>query len=104
LVGEDTYSLKLERADRNLRDLILKYPAPAEQTQLMMAVQISIGMMHMQSKNVFHCNFSCHNIFIFENWLVKIGDFGGSKIDDKEPIGAEEVRYKLPLCRKEWEV
>jgi hypothetical protein len=30
LVGEDTYSLKLEWAGRNLWDLILKYPAPAE--------------------------------------------------------------------------
>jgi serine/threonine protein kinase len=103
LVGEDTYSLKLERADGNLRDLILKYPAPTEQTRLMMAVQISIGMMHMHSKNVFHCDFSCRNIFVFENWLVKIGDFGGSKIDDKEPVGAEEVRYELPLRGREWE-
>jgi serine/threonine protein kinase len=70
----------------------------------MMAVQILIGMMHMQSKNVFHCDFSCCNIFVFENWLVKIGDFGSSKIDDKESVGAKEVRYKLPLHRREWEV
>ncbi|KAG4439044.1 hypothetical protein IFR05_005472 [Cadophora sp. M221] len=66
-----------------------------------MAVQIAGGMAHIHSQNIFHCDFSCRNIFVFEDWVVKIGDFGGSKIDDKEPLGAEEVRYELPLRERE---
>ncbi|KAH9224965.1 kinase-like domain-containing protein, partial [Leptodontidium sp. 2 PMI_412] len=81
---------------------MLKCAAPAEQISLQMAVQISGGMTHIHSQNVFHCDFSCRNIFVFEDWLVKIGDFGGLKLDDKEPLGAEEVRYELPLRGREW--
>jgi serine/threonine protein kinase len=103
LIAKDIYSLKLERAKGDLRSLILKYTAPAEQIRLKMAVQISCGMAHIHSKNVFHCDFSCRNIFVFDDWLVKIGDFGGSKIDNQEPLGAEEVRYELPLRGRVWQ-
>lgn len=102
LIAKDTFSLKLERAEGDLRGLILKRPAPAEQTRLKMAVQIACGMAYIHSKNVFHCDFSCRNVFVFEDWLVKIGDFGGSKIDNQEPLGAEEVRYELPLRGRKW--
>ncbi|KAH6710671.1 kinase-like domain-containing protein [Leptodontidium sp. MPI-SDFR-AT-0119] len=97
LVAEDTFSLKIERAKGDLRSLMLKCAAPAEQISLQMAVQISGGMTHIHSQNVFHCDFSCRNIFVFEDWLVKIGDFGGSKIDDKEPLGAEEAVLSTKL-------
>ncbi|PBP18887.1 hypothetical protein BUE80_DR010390 [Diplocarpon rosae] len=102
-IAEDRFSLKLERAEGDLRGLILKCTAPDEQIRLKIAVHISSGMAHIHSKNVFHCDFSCRNVFVFENWLVKIGDFGGSKIDNQEPLGAEEVRYELPLRGRVWE-
>ena len=104
LVREDTYSLKLERALGNLRNLILACPVPAEQTRLKMAMQISCGMAHAHSRNVFHCDFSCRNVLVFTDWLLKIGDFGGSKIDDQEPLAGEETRYQLPLRGRKWEV
>ena len=88
LVREDTYSLKVERALGNLRKLILDCPAPTEQTRLNMAVQIACGMVHVHSKNVFHCDFSYRR---------------RSKIDDQEPLAAEESRYQLPLRGKVWE-
>ena len=96
------YSLKLERANGDLRDLILKRPTRAEQTCLKMAVQTSRGMIRIHLKDVFDYDFSCRNVFVFDGWLVKIGDFGGSKIDDREPLGAEDVRYELPLRRRVW--
>ena len=102
-IAKDRFSLKLERAEGDLRDLILERTAPAEQIRLKMAIQISCAMAHIHSKNVFHCDLSCRNIFVFGDWLVKIGDFGGSKIDDQEPLGAEEVRYELPLRGRLWE-
>ncbi|KAG4430678.1 hypothetical protein IFR05_013830 [Cadophora sp. M221] len=68
-----------------------------------MAIQISGAMAYIHSKNVFHCDLSCRNVFVFEDWLVKIGDFGGSKIDNQEPLGAEEVRFELPLRGRAWQ-
>jgi hypothetical protein len=34
---------------------------------------------------------------------VKIGDFGGAKIDSKDPYDAEEAWYELPLRGRSWE-
>ncbi|KAH9224059.1 hypothetical protein DL95DRAFT_440168 [Leptodontidium sp. 2 PMI_412] len=34
---------------------------------------------------------------------VLIGDFGGSKIDDQEPLAGEETRYQLPHRGRDWE-
>jgi serine/threonine protein kinase len=95
--------LKLERALGNLRKLILECPAPTEQTRLNMAVQIACGMVHVHSKNVLYCDFSCRNKFVFEDWLLKLGDFGGSTIDGQEPLAGEESRYQIPLRGREWE-
>ncbi|KAI9766115.1 MAG: hypothetical protein M1839_005031 [Geoglossum umbratile] len=103
LVRADVYSLKLERALGNLRKLILECPAPIERTRLEMAIQISCGMAYMHSMNVFHCDFSCRNVFVFKDWLLKIGDFGGSKIDNQEPLAAEESRYQLPRRGRKWD-
>lgn len=102
-VVEDVYSLKLERARGDLRSIMSVCPAPAEQVRLAMGIQMAAGMAYMHSKGVFHCDFSCRNVFAFDAWVVKIGDFGGSKIDDRKPIGAEEIRYELPLRGKTWE-
>ncbi|KAG4433686.1 hypothetical protein IFR05_010825 [Cadophora sp. M221] len=103
LIREATYSLKLERALGNLQKLILECPPPTEQTRLEMAIQIACGMAHMHSKIVFHCDFRCRNVFVFDDWLLKIGDFGGSMIDGQEPLAGEEIRYQLPLRGRGWE-
>ena len=42
LIREGIYSLKLERALGNLRQLILECPVPTEQTRLKMAIQIML--------------------------------------------------------------
>ena len=67
-----------------------------------MGIQIASALAHMHSKGVFHCDLSCRNIFLLDDWVVKVGDFGGSKIDGQAPLGAEEVRYELPLRGKDW--
>ena len=76
---------------------------PGAMTRLNMAIQIASGMTYRHRRGVFHCDFSCRNIFLIKPWTVKIGDFGGSKLDDQAPFGAEEVRYELPLREREWE-
>jgi serine/threonine protein kinase len=106
-VAAGVYSLRLELAQRgNLRDLIVntRQCAPPLDTRLRMALQTSSTLAYIHSKSVFHCDISCRNIFVFPDWCVKIGDFGGSKIDDREPLDvAEEIRYELPVRGRSWE-
>jgi hypothetical protein len=60
-------------------------------------------MSYFHSKNIFYNDFSCRNIFVLEGWLLKISDFGGSKINNEESLIREETRYQLPLRKREWE-
>ena len=78
-------------------------PAPLEDVRLKMGIQMAGGMGCIHCKNIFHCDLSCRNVFAFDDWVLKVGDFGGSKVDDREPLGAEEIRYELPVRGRTWE-
>ena len=41
--------------------------------------QITLGVMAMHSKNILHRDIKTQNIFITQNDILKIGDFGISK-------------------------
>ncbi|KAL1854456.1 hypothetical protein VTK73DRAFT_8738 [Phialemonium thermophilum] len=102
-IADEVLALKLERAQGDLRTLMKNQSPPSHEARLEMAMQIASGMAHMHRRGVFHCDFSCRNLFVTGPGKVKIGDFGGSKLGDEEPLGAEEVRYELPLRGREWE-
>jgi serine/threonine protein kinase len=102
LVHENVYSLKIERALGCLRTFVLDCPAPSKETRLAMAVQVAAAIAYVHSKNVIHADFSTRNVFVFDNWQLKLGDFGGSRIDDQEAIGAEEILYQLPRFGRAW--
>jgi len=95
LVHENVYSLKIERALGSLRTFILNCPALSKETRLAMAVHIAAAIAYVHSKNVIHADFNTRNVFVFDNWQLKLSDFGGSRIDDQEAIGAEEILYQL---------
>ncbi|KUJ07408.1 uncharacterized protein LY89DRAFT_601650, partial [Mollisia scopiformis] len=64
----------------------------------------SLALAYIHSKSVVHGDMSCRNILVCQDWIVKIGDFGGSMIDDGESLGiGEEIRYELPLRGRTWE-
>lgn len=102
-VADNVYFLKLERAEGDLRSLMPRYSIPPDQARLRMAIQIASSISYLHSKGIFHCDLSCRNVFLFHDWVVKVGDFGGSKIDSQYPLAAEEVRYELPLRGRDWE-
>jgi serine/threonine protein kinase len=102
LVHENVYSLKLERAPGCLRKFVLDCPAPSKETRLAMAVQVAAAVAYVHSKNVIHADFSTRNVFVFDNWQLKLGDFGGSRIDDQEALAAEETLYQLPRFGRTW--
>jgi serine/threonine protein kinase len=102
LVHENVYSLKIERALGCLRTFVLDCPAPSKETRLAMAVQVAAAIAYVHSKNIIHADFSTRNVFVFDNWQLKLGDFGGSRINDQGAIGAEEILYQLPRFRRAW--
>jgi serine/threonine protein kinase len=102
LVHENVYSLKIERALGYLREFVLNCPAPSKETRLAMAVQAAASISYVHSKNVIHADFSTRNLFVFDNWQLKLGDFGGSRIDDQAALAAEETLYQLPKYGRTW--
>jgi serine/threonine protein kinase len=71
--------------------------------RLTWVIDLAAGLAYIHSKKVFHCDFSCRNIFLTGENVVKIGDFGGAKLDGKDPYDAEEPWYELPLRGRSWE-
>lgn len=54
----------------------------------------AIGFIH--SRNVFHGDISCNNVFLDDKLDVKLGDFAGSAIDDLPPLICYETSHELP--------
>jgi len=103
-LAPSVYSLRFELAERgSLRDLVVSTNAPPIGIRLWLAWQTSLALAYIHSKSVVHGDISCRNIFICQDWIVKIGDFGGSTIDNGESLGVgEEIRYELPLRGRTW--
>ncbi|KAF5020390.1 hypothetical protein F66182_7598 [Fusarium sp. NRRL 66182] len=95
-------SLRLEMAPMgNLRQFIEEHinePSP-RQNRLQMALDVAVGLSYVHSRNIQHADLSCRNFFVFENYRVKIGDFGASVTKGLEfpATVCEEMRYELPL-------
>ena len=106
-VQEHARSLHLEYASKgSLRSFIETNAAcpVGMPLRLTWAADLAAGLVHIHSKSVYHCDFSCRNVFLTGDDVVKIGDFGGSGLDGNESEGVEECRYDLPLReREEWE-
>lgn len=97
------HSLRLEVAPLgNVRQYIEDHAdePPPEHNRLQMALDVAIGLAHAHSHKVQHADLSCRNLFLFEEYRIKLGDFGGSLIEGSgfaETV-CEEMRYELP-CR-----
>jgi serine/threonine protein kinase len=81
-VKGNVYALKIERALGCLRKFVLNCSALGKETRLAMAVQAAASISYVHSKNVIYADFSTRNLFVFDKWQLKLGDFGGSRIND----------------------
>ncbi|BDD62963.1 hypothetical protein MAP00_009292 [Monascus purpureus] len=93
------HALHLELAPwRNVREFITRNPVPSEDIRLQMTLDIALGLSYVHSKKVQHSDLSCRNLFLFPDFHVKIGDFGGSHIEGYQfdMTVYEEIRYELP--------
>jgi serine/threonine protein kinase len=52
------------------------------------------GMSYLESKKIVHRDFACRNLLVYENYVVKVADFGLSKSIQGE---AEIISGKFPV-------
>lgn len=102
-------SLRLEYAPLgDVRGFIKasKAAPPSKHIRLQMALDAARGLAHIHKMGVQHCDMTCRNLFLFDDYRLKIGDFGGSLIEgyhDPAPLITEESAYELPLRGREFE-
>ncbi|OAA63645.1 Protein kinase-like domain protein [Niveomyces insectorum RCEF 264] len=105
----DVFALRLELAPHGtVRDLIQKVfpgdPLP-EKTRLQMCRDVASGFAHVHAKGVWHSDISCRNLLVFDDYRLKICDFGGSIIQGRESefpaTVAEEMQCQLPRRGRE---
>ncbi|TPX14837.1 uncharacterized protein E0L32_004946 [Thyridium curvatum] len=101
-------SLRLEYAPfGDVRKFIREHKAAplTKGVRLRMALDTALGLSHIHARRVQHCDMSCRNLFLFDNYRVKIGDFGGSLIEGQDELRGgvcEEAAYELPLRGREF--
>lgn len=96
------HSLRLELAPLGcVRQFIAEHlrQPPPPWTRLRMALDAATGVAYLHSRGVQHCDMSCRNLFLFDGFRVKLGDFGASLLNGREfkPTFCEESQYELPL-------
>lgn len=100
------HSLHLELAPLgNVRQYIEDHPKPLpEHTRLQMALDVAVGLGYVHSRKVQHADLSCRNLFLFDGFRTKLGDFGDSAIEGREftPTVCEEIRCELPCRAREF--
>lgn len=106
-VGPGINSLRLERATLdNVRGYIRQHhdDPPTLKDRLRMALQVARAVTYIHSKGVQHCDISCRNLLLFEDFQIKLGDFGASLIDGRGfgETYCEEPSYELPLRGREF--
>ncbi|KIH93384.1 hypothetical protein SPBR_04386 [Sporothrix brasiliensis 5110] len=96
------HSLRLELAPLGcVRQFIEEHanePLP-RQTRFGMALDVAKGVAYLHSRGVQYCDLSCRNVFLFDGYRVKLGDFGASLLAGHafKPTFCEETQYELPL-------
>jgi serine/threonine protein kinase len=53
-------------------------------------------MRFIYSRNVFHGDISCNNIFLDDSLNIKLSDFAGSAINDHPPLVYYKTSHELP--------
>lgn len=106
-VHPSIYSLRLELAPLdNVRQYIEDHPEPLpELNRLQMALDVSVGLGYIHSREVQHADLSCRNLSLFDDFRIKLGDFGDAAVEgyDLIPTFCEEIRCQLPCRGRDFE-
>ncbi len=69
---------------------------PSLATHLQSAQQATEAISFIHSKSIFHCDISYNNIFLNVGLSALLGDFAGSSIDEKKPLGWYGTSHSHP--------
>ena len=85
--------IEMEYADGgNLADFLAKRKAPIEERDILdVFSQMVSAIRYMHSRHVLHRDLKTANIFLTKEGMVKIGDFGISKMLNTQQVGAHTV-------------
>ncbi|KAI0486706.1 hypothetical protein F4859DRAFT_510495 [Xylaria cf. heliscus] len=84
-----------------------RLPSPLSRgIRLQTVLDVASGLNHIHKMYVQHCDLTYRNLFLFDNFLVEIGEFGGSLIKEHKPLKPivyEESAHELPCRGREFE-
>lgn len=69
---------------------------PSLSVRLRWAEQVTDAISFLHSKGILHCDISCNNIFLDDNFNAMVGDFAGSSIDGELCLGWYETSHSHP--------
>lgn len=69
---------------------------PTLARKLLWVSQATEAISFLHSKAILHCDISYNNIFLDTDHNALVGDFAGSSIDDKEPLGWYGMSHCFP--------
>lgn len=96
----DDLSIVLEHAPNgSIRSYLGRHPCVALSTKLRWADQAASAIAFLHSKDIFHCDISCNNIFLDKDLNALVCDFAGSSIDGKEWSSWYETSHCPPDLR-----
>jgi serine/threonine protein kinase len=80
----------------SIRQYIARQKQAPLSLKLRWVQQLVDAVRFIHSRGVFHGDMSCNNVFLDDNFDVKLGDFAGSAIDDLPPLVCYETSHELP--------
>ncbi|PIK45518.1 putative tyrosine-protein kinase Src64B [Apostichopus japonicus] len=82
----------------DLRQHLEKNPTITEDTLYYYALKIASGMVFLESKNIIHRDLAARNVLLGDQHLVKIADFGLSRLMDPEDcLYPQTTEVQLPV-------
>ncbi|KAK4140573.1 kinase-like protein [Dichotomopilus funicola] len=85
--------------------LLPKLPDPPLNARLQMALDAARALSYVHSRGVLTCDFSYRKIFLFPDFRIKLGDFGGALLQGHSFKNDQnyEGRYQLPLRGRDFD-
>lgn len=95
--GAGKLKLVTEYASRgSLHDLLREKPGLDFKRKMMVAKQSSLGVFWLHQSKILHLDLKPANIFVDENWVTKVADFGLSQLKDDIQFAGGTLHYMAP--------
>lgn len=95
--GSGKLKLVTEYASRgSLHDLLREKPGIDFKRKMLVAKQSSLGVFWLHQSKILHLDLKPANIFVDENWVTKVADFGLSQLKDDIQFAGGTLHYMAP--------